>query len=333
MAALRVILALINKVHEEEALLDSGSQIISMSCEAASTCKITWDPELTINMQSANGQITKTCGLAKNIPFNFGNITIHLQVHVMEQAPYRVLLGRPFDVITESQIANSTERQQFISITDPNSGEHASLSTYFDWGPEQIAAQTQLKKLIEECFHTQNPQFPCDQPIVLAVDTSWRAVGYYMYQQDETEPKKIHYIKFNSLLIDEKQQCYTQPKHELCGLRMALEEETYLLNLVVETDAKYLSEMLNNPGKMPNATINCWVDYIRISFQFTLIHKKGKMFGPNGLSRRKWYSGDPIERRFNDRSEDDGEDLEVIKENPDDKDPLPLETFIDEIDN
>ncbi|KXN89226.1 hypothetical protein AN958_05929 [Leucoagaricus sp. SymC.cos] len=101
-----------------------------MSREAVSTCKITWDPELTINMQSANGQIMKTCGLAKNIPFNFGNVTIHLQVHVMEQAPYRVLLGRLFDVITESQIANSTEGHQFISITDLNTGECASLSTY-----------------------------------------------------------------------------------------------------------------------------------------------------------------------------------------------------------
>ncbi|KXN85039.1 hypothetical protein AN958_11777, partial [Leucoagaricus sp. SymC.cos] len=104
-------------------------------------------------------------------------------------------------------------------------------------------------------------------------------------------------------------------------------------NLVVETNAKYLSGILNNPGKMPNATINCWVNYIRTNFQFTLIYKKGKIFSPNGLSRRKWYPGDLIERRFNDRSEDDGEDLEVIKENPDNEDLLPLETFIDEIDN
>ncbi|KXN91187.1 hypothetical protein AN958_02640 [Leucoagaricus sp. SymC.cos] len=130
MAAFRVIPALINKVHEEEALLDSGSQIVSMSREAVSTGKITWDPELTINMQSVNGQITKTCGLAKNVAFNFENVTIHLQVHVMEQAPYRVLLGRPFDMITESKIANSTEGHQFIHITDPNTGEHTSLSTY-----------------------------------------------------------------------------------------------------------------------------------------------------------------------------------------------------------
>jgi len=40
--------------------------------------------------------------------------------------------------------------------------------------------------------------------LVLAVDTSWRAVGYYIYQRDKIEPKRIHYVKFNSLLMDER---------------------------------------------------------------------------------------------------------------------------------
>jgi len=29
------------------------------------------------------------------------------------------------------------------------------------------------------------------------------------------------------------------------------------------------------------------VDYIHINFFFEIVHKKGKMFGPDGLSRRK----------------------------------------------
>lgn len=130
MGQLRVIPAVINGVREEEALLDSGSQIVTMSREAASDCKIPWDPSLAINMQSANGSITRTCGLAKNVPFIFGNITVYLQVHVIEEAPYRVLLGRPFDVITESKVVNSSSGQQFITITDPNTKEWASLATY-----------------------------------------------------------------------------------------------------------------------------------------------------------------------------------------------------------
>jgi len=92
----------------------------------------------------------------------------------------------------------------------------------------QEKAQSDLKALIEACFHTRNPKFPSKQPLVLAVDTSWRAVGYYIYQRDEIEPKRIHYIKFNSLLMDERQQRYSQPKRELCGLRRALKQEVYL---------------------------------------------------------------------------------------------------------
>jgi len=161
----------------------------------------------------------------------------------------------------------------------------------FKWGPVQEKAQADLKALIESCFHTRNPKFPSEQPSVLAVDTLWRVVGYYIYQRDEIEPKYIHYVKFNSLLMDERQQRYSQPKRELCGLRHALEQEVYLFrgcqDFIVETDAKYLAGMLNNPGKMPNAMINCWVDYIRTNFFFELVHKKGKTFGPDGLSRRK----------------------------------------------
>lgn len=207
----------------------------------------------------------------------------------------------------------------------------------FIWGPEQELAQQRLKDSIAKCFHTRNPKFLSTQPIVLAVDSSWRAVGYYIYQRDKENPKVIHYVKFNSILMDEQQQRYSQPKRELCSLRMALEEEVYLLrgsrNLIVETDAKYLHGMLSNPGKLPNATINRWAEYIRTNFQLVLFHKKGKTFGPDGLSRRKWYPGDPIERRFNDVSKDEQGDFKLIKENQDDDDPLPLETFLDDIDN
>jgi len=51
----------------------------------------------------------------------------------------------------------------------------------FEWGPIQQKAQHDLKELIQECFHTRNSKFPSNQPLVLAVDISWRAIGYYIY--------------------------------------------------------------------------------------------------------------------------------------------------------
>lgn len=39
-----------------------------------------------------------------------------------------------------------------------------------------------------------------------------------------------------------------------------------------------------------------------------------------------------MERKFDDGSEDEGEDFKLIKANPEDEDPLDLEKFYDEID-
>jgi len=136
--------------------------------------------------------------------------------------------------------------------------------------------------------------------------------------------------------MDERQQRYLQSKRELCGLRWALKQEVYLFwrcrDFIVETDAKYLAGILNNPGKMPNAMINRWVDYIRTNFFFELVHKKGKTFGPDGLSRRKWYSGDLVPEVFKDGSEDRDGDIAIRKEDPIGDDSLRLEEFYKEID-
>ena len=97
----------------------------------------------------------------------------------------------------------------FVTVAAPLY-ETIKRNVPFEWGLIQQTAQQDLKELIEKCFHMRNPKFPSDQPLVLAVDTSWRAVGYYIYQRDDKDPKKIHYVKFNSLLMDPRQQRYSQ---------------------------------------------------------------------------------------------------------------------------
>jgi len=130
MSYLRVVPVLVNRVAEEEALLDSGSQIVSMTREVAAANKITWGPLLSIQLQSANGSLSRTCGLAKNVPFTLGDVTVLLQAHVMDVAPYKMLLGRPFDTITESMIINDREGNQTINIMCPNTGTRAAIPTY-----------------------------------------------------------------------------------------------------------------------------------------------------------------------------------------------------------
>ena len=72
--------------------------------------------------------------------------------------------------------------------------------------------------------------------------------------------KRKFFIKFGSIMLNEREVKFSQPKRELFGLKRALEASEYLLigsqKLVVETDPKYIHRMLNHLEMGPNATIN-----------------------------------------------------------------------------
>ena len=84
----------------------------------------------------------------------------------------------------------------------------------------------------------------------------------------------------------------------------------------METDAKYLAEMLNKPEEISNVMINYWVDYIRTNFFFELVHKRGKTFGPDGLLEWKWYLGDSLPEPFEDGSKNSGGDITIRHRGP-----------------
>jgi hypothetical protein len=146
--ALRTVYPLINGVGEVESLLDGGSQIVSMSRAVATALQVTWDPDITVHMESANKSLEKTLGLAKNVPFVFGPITVYLQVHVIEKVSYKVLLGRPFDTITESEVKNSKDGSQTLTLTDLNTGERCVMHTH-----ERGKPPTVLQRPVKQDFH------------------------------------------------------------------------------------------------------------------------------------------------------------------------------------
>ncbi|KAG5349423.1 hypothetical protein C0989_004003, partial [Termitomyces sp. Mn162] len=100
--SLRTVMMLIDNKEEVECIHDSGSQIISMSAEIASDIGLSYDPNIVLNMQSANGTMDQLLGLARNVPCTIGDITIYLQIHVLRSPAYDILLGRPFDVLTRT---------------------------------------------------------------------------------------------------------------------------------------------------------------------------------------------------------------------------------------
>ena len=121
--------------------MDSGSQIVSMSERVALTTGLTWNPDICIHMQSANKQVEKTLGLARNVPFLLGDLTVYLQVHIIRDPAYDVLLGRPFDALTESLIKNTSTCSHTITLTDPNTCRRFTIPTFERGAAPQVLSK------------------------------------------------------------------------------------------------------------------------------------------------------------------------------------------------
>ncbi|KAG6849047.1 hypothetical protein C0991_012228, partial [Blastosporella zonata] len=128
--AIRTIKANLNNFGEVDCIVDSGSQVVAISEAMAVKFGLTWDPQITLKMVSANGQSDNTLRLARNVPFTVGHITFFLQFHVIRNPSYDVLLGRPFDVLTKSEVKTRNKAQTIITISDPNTGEVLTVPTF-----------------------------------------------------------------------------------------------------------------------------------------------------------------------------------------------------------
>lgn len=128
-ASLRTVQPLVDNQFTVECILDEGSSVVSMADHLCNALGLAYDPSVTIKLESANGVVNKSYGLARNVPFQFADITLYLQVHVVPSPAYDILLGRPFDILTESHIKNYSNEEQSITITDPNSGQVTMIPT------------------------------------------------------------------------------------------------------------------------------------------------------------------------------------------------------------
>jgi hypothetical protein len=143
--SIRAVLMDINGKNTVESIVDPGSSIIAMSEDICHELGLAYDPSIRLPMQSANGGIDKTLGLARNIPCELGSITLFMQVHIIRDPAYDILLGRPFDVLTESVIQNYCNEAQTITICDPNSTRSATIPS--------ITCSQHCCKIIHEDFH------------------------------------------------------------------------------------------------------------------------------------------------------------------------------------
>ena len=129
-SALCTILPLFNHNKYVESIIDPGSQVITMSEAACHVLALIYDPCIKLCMQSANGEVNETLGLTWNVPMLVGVIMLYIQIHIVCNLAYDVLLGRPFDIVSESIVHNHSNKEQTITIHDLNTGETTAVPTF-----------------------------------------------------------------------------------------------------------------------------------------------------------------------------------------------------------
>lgn len=168
----------------------------------------------------------------------------------------------------------------------------------FDWGAEESDAMAQIKAAVLKVPDLTPIDYQCGREIVLAVDSSKIAVGFILLQEQERGPRRPS--RFGSIAWNEVESRYSQPKLEIYGVWRALRAcraHVAGVEFVVEVDAKFIKDMINNPDTVPSATINRWIAGILL-FTFSMRHIPAKDHQPcDGLSRRRPAPGEQDDSR------------------------------------
>ncbi|KAF4596575.1 hypothetical protein EYR38_007962 [Pleurotus pulmonarius] len=128
--SLRIIRPIFNDQYEVECILDTGSQIIAMRRDVFDSLGLMIDIDKFITMESANLSSNQTIGLAHNVKITLGPIDLYLQVQIVNDAPYEVLMGRPFFCLTSAVTRDYPDGRQDLTIHDPNSGRRFLIPTF-----------------------------------------------------------------------------------------------------------------------------------------------------------------------------------------------------------
>jgi hypothetical protein len=91
----------------------------------------------------------------------------------------------------------------------------------FEWGSDQERAQANLIKAILKSPALQPLDYESPSPVILAVDTSYIAVGYFLVQCNEENSRVQFYNWFRLITLNDCKAQFSQPKLEIYGLYCA----------------------------------------------------------------------------------------------------------------
>ncbi|KAL3685686.1 hypothetical protein R1sor_003708 [Riccia sorocarpa] len=161
----------------------------------------------------------------------------------------------------------------------------------FNWSLEHHEAMKNLKKALQSPPVLRRLDYTCGRPIVVTVDTSPRAVGWAIGQDDAEGVRFAG--RFGAKILTGRQRDYPQVKRELWGVYTALRtDRNFLIGAAVmlETECLLLLGMIANCST-PDITMLRWIAYVR-NFNPQLKHIAGKKNVVVDMLSRARYEGE-----------------------------------------
>ncbi|HEV7738165.1 MAG TPA: retropepsin-like aspartic protease [Chlamydiales bacterium] len=127
---LRCIEIWLNDVVKVDAILDTGCQVILMRKDVWARLRVPLSAQKIMSMESANGTRNFTSGVVPRVKMTVGSVHLWCPIQVVENAPFEMLLGRPFNAIGQTISRDFFDGNMEITITDPDSGEVITVPTH-----------------------------------------------------------------------------------------------------------------------------------------------------------------------------------------------------------
>ncbi|KIJ55994.1 hypothetical protein M422DRAFT_106633, partial [Sphaerobolus stellatus SS14] len=84
--------------HSEVGIYDPGVELVCISKVAAREFGLPFSTNLQLTMHNANKGSKATFGIIEDLQLVIGGISVYVHAWIIKDAPYRLLLGRPFQI-------------------------------------------------------------------------------------------------------------------------------------------------------------------------------------------------------------------------------------------
>ena len=152
---LRKLKVTVNGIHEEIALLDDGSEIIVIREDIWKASQAVINSNIKLHMQTANGGIQHMPSCLEMLKIDVDGLKTWAHAFVIPDAPYRLLLGRPWQRLMRLK-KDEDDNDVHIIIRDPcnksNLCHVATTPRPFQGAPESFAFFTTVHESISHAL-------------------------------------------------------------------------------------------------------------------------------------------------------------------------------------